>query len=71
MLLTSIIHVQTNDGTMVLFRVLLDHGSQASFITEEATQMLVLSRERIDAEISGLIDDWPKLSNQDSPVLFN
>lgn len=56
---------------MVLFRVLLDHGSQASFITEEATQMLVLSRERIDAEISGIIDDWPKLSNQDSPVLLN
>ncbi|CAH1107868.1 unnamed protein product [Psylliodes chrysocephalus] len=36
--------------------------SQASFITEEAAQMLALPRERIKAEISGLADGKPKLS---------
>lgn len=56
LLATALIKVEAKTGTFVL-RSLLDQGSQASFITESAVQMLGLKKIQTQSFISGLGSD--------------
>lgn len=62
LLATALIQGQTINGTPQLLRVLIDQGSQSSFITEDAAQMLALPRQKIRAEIAGVGDSETKIS---------
>lgn len=56
LLATAIIKIRNVTGTLDTFRALIDSGSQTSFISEEAAQLLRLPREKICAEITGIGD---------------
>lgn len=62
LLATAIVKVKTMTGSQEMLRVLVDPGSQASFITEEAAQVLALPKQKIRAEITGLGKAEPKVS---------
>lgn len=51
---TALVKVQSRSGNQVLARVLLDSGSQSSFITESFIKQLGLARENSKIEIHGL-----------------
>lgn len=57
LLATAIVKAQTNNGYNQLLRVLLDQGSQASFITESAVQLLGLKKIPAKSVISGIGGD--------------
>lgn len=46
LLATAIIKVKANNGSYQFLRALVDPGSEASFITEEAAQSLGLPRQK-------------------------
>ncbi|XP_045541438.1 uncharacterized protein LOC123722924 [Papilio machaon] len=54
LLATALIKAQTRQGSTQLLRVLLDQGSQASFITHSAVQLLGLKRTPTRSVISGI-----------------
>ncbi|XP_045541610.1 uncharacterized protein LOC123723103 [Papilio machaon] len=57
LLATALIDVEARTGSLICLRSLLDQGSQASFITESAVQLLGLKRHPIKTVISGLGGD--------------
>jgi hypothetical protein len=54
LLATAVVKAETNDGSLQLLRALLDQGSQGSFITESAVQLLKLKKIKSKSIISGL-----------------
>ncbi|XP_031342802.1 uncharacterized protein LOC116170471 [Photinus pyralis] len=54
LLATAIVQAQDLTGVQQLLRVLVDPGSQASFITEKAAQQLKLPRQKANARVSGI-----------------
>ncbi|XP_031331852.1 uncharacterized protein LOC116162377 [Photinus pyralis] len=54
LLATALVRVEDAMGELHVLRALVDPGSQASFITEQAAQVLRLPRQAVRAEISGL-----------------
>ncbi|XP_022836864.1 uncharacterized protein LOC111364242, partial [Spodoptera litura] len=54
LLATALVEAQTRSGSTQLLRVLLDQGSQASFIAESAVQLLGLRKKPTKSVISGL-----------------
>lgn len=61
LLATALVQVRSSDGALHYLRALIDPGSQASFITEDAAQILSKPREKIRAEITGLGNGEPKV----------
>ncbi|XP_026744319.1 uncharacterized protein LOC113505711 [Trichoplusia ni] len=57
LLATALVEAQTKNGANHLLRVLLDQGSQASFITESAVQLLGLKKLPARGVISGIGGD--------------
>lgn len=53
-LATAKIRVESANGTKYILRALVDQGSQASFVTESAAQLLGLRRTKILGKISGI-----------------
>lgn len=54
MLATALVNVQSKTGENIIMKVLVDQGSQSSFITEEAYQTLQLNKNKCHAEVSGI-----------------
>ncbi|XP_037926645.1 uncharacterized protein LOC119661389 [Hermetia illucens] len=54
LLATARIRVKDNQGTFILLRALVDQGSQRSFISEAAAQLLRLPRQATNLTISGI-----------------
>lgn len=57
LLATALVEVETVTGTTIVLRALLDQGSQASFISESAVQLLGIRKVPMKASISRLGDD--------------
>ncbi|XP_055907660.1 uncharacterized protein LOC129942654 [Eupeodes corollae] len=51
---TAVVKARAADGKLRLLRALIDTGSETSFITEAAAQLLKLEKRRTIAEVSGL-----------------
>lgn len=62
LLATAVIKTISNSGEEQLLRVLIDSGSQASFITEKAAQLIGRPRTKIRAEVSGLGNNEPRIA---------
>ena len=60
---TAIVKIQDNQGSFQNIRVLLDTGSQVSFITERAVQCLGLKRKRSRIPITGIISTSAGVTN--------
>ncbi|XP_055916655.1 uncharacterized protein LOC129949299 [Eupeodes corollae] len=54
LLATAVVKARAADGKLRLLRALIDTGSETSFITEAAAQLLKLEKRRTIAEVSGL-----------------
>ncbi|CAK1595518.1 unnamed protein product [Parnassius mnemosyne] len=54
LLATALVKAETNNGSFMTLRSLLDQGSQASFITESAVQLLGLKKETSKSVIFGV-----------------
>ncbi|XP_055848408.1 uncharacterized protein LOC129913631 [Episyrphus balteatus] len=54
LLATAMIKVTTYNGKFEILRALIDTGAQASFITEEAAQMLSVPKSKAYVKVSGL-----------------
>ncbi|XP_050358752.1 uncharacterized protein LOC126779045 [Nymphalis io] len=54
LLATALVRVQTKNGSYQLLRALLDQGSQASFITESAVQLLGVKKTFVKSSVCGL-----------------
>lgn len=54
LLATALVRVQSKNGHSQILRALLDQGSQASFISEAAVQLLRLNKVATSCRISGL-----------------
>ena len=54
LLVTALVLAKSRDGTTHTLRALIDQGSQASFITESASQLLGLRRTRIQGHVTGI-----------------
>ncbi|KAL0839852.1 hypothetical protein ABMA28_016477 [Loxostege sticticalis] len=57
LLATALVKAETINGSFMTLRSLLDQGSQASFITESAVQLLGLKKETSKSVISGVGND--------------
>lgn len=64
LLATALVEAQTISGYSQLLRVLLDQGSQASFITESAVQLLGLKKIPAKTIISGIGGDQSALASK-------
>lgn len=53
-LATALIYVQDSDGGLHQLRALLDQGSQSSFLSEDAAQMLRLPRRKTAIDVVGI-----------------
>lgn len=53
-LATAMVKAKTANGEHMLLKALIDQGSQSTFITEHAAQLLAISREKIMATITGI-----------------
>lgn len=53
LLATALIGVYAKNGTVITLRALFDQGSQSAFLSENAAQTLALTRNRINAIITG------------------
>lgn len=53
-LATAIVYVQDTDGGLHPLRALLDQGSQVSFVSEEAAQLLRLPRRTVNVNVVGI-----------------
>lgn len=60
LLSTALVYIKTISGRYEPFRALIDQGSQASLISENAAQILGLPRFASDIEISGIGTGVPK-----------
>lgn len=56
LLATALVKAESRDGSKLILRALLDQGSQASFISEAAVQLLRLKKIAVKSVISGLGD---------------
>ncbi|XP_059050688.1 uncharacterized protein LOC131845624 [Achroia grisella] len=56
LLATAVVRAYSRNGQSNLLRVLIDQGSQASFVTEETVQLLGLKRTPVNGCVSGLGD---------------
>lgn len=54
LLATAMVKVRSEQGHTIILRALIDQGSQASFISEKATQVLKLKREPARGSIVGV-----------------
>ncbi|PZC78210.1 hypothetical protein B5X24_HaOG202461 [Helicoverpa armigera] len=54
LLATALVKAKGKDGQTTMLRVLVDQGSQASFISEKATQLLKLQRKTIYGTVTGV-----------------
>lgn len=54
LLATAQVGVKDRRGTIVYFRALVDQGSQATFITESAAQLLNLKKTPLSANVTGI-----------------
>lgn len=54
LLATALVKAKGKDGPATMLRVLVDQGSQASFISERATQLLKLQRKSIKGTVMGV-----------------
>ena len=54
LLSTAMVGIDDRAGKTLMFRALLDSGSQTSFITAEAASKLNLARSTVDVKISGI-----------------
>uniref|UniRef100_A0A2H1VXK6 SFRICE_020879 n=1 Tax=Spodoptera frugiperda TaxID=7108 RepID=A0A2H1VXK6_SPOFR len=54
LLATAVVNVETDDGTQIQLRALIDQGSQISLITEHAAQLLGSKREKCKGVIFGV-----------------
>ncbi|XP_026731637.1 uncharacterized protein LOC113496572 [Trichoplusia ni] len=57
LLATALIAVELKGGTAIVLRALIDQGSQASFITESAAQLLGLKKIPTRSSVSGIGGD--------------
>ncbi|XP_045490597.1 uncharacterized protein LOC123690703 [Pieris rapae] len=57
LLATALVRARNNSGSSMTLRALLDQGSQASFITESAVQLLGLKKIKSNSVISGVGGD--------------
>ncbi|XP_028163939.1 uncharacterized protein LOC114355340 [Ostrinia furnacalis] len=64
LLATALVEAQTSSGYVQLLRVLLDQGSQASFITESAVQLLGLKKIPVKSVITGIGGDQSSLASR-------
>lgn len=55
-LATAQITVKAKNGNIYILRALIDQGSQASFVTEAAAQLLQLDRIQVNGKIHGISD---------------
>lgn len=69
LLATAVVKVYSQNGTPHFLRALIDQGSQGSFITESAAQLLGLNKISINCVINGLGDNGRSL-NSKNMVLF-
>lgn len=53
-LATAMVKIKNNMGEPILFKALIDQGSQSSFISENAAQLLGIPREKINATITDI-----------------
>ncbi|KAL7724796.1 hypothetical protein ACLKA6_000431 [Drosophila palustris] len=51
---TAVVTVDNAEGVPLKFRAFLDQGSQASFISESAAQLLHLPRQKVHVKVNGL-----------------
>lgn len=54
LLATAVVPCFTKNGNTIPLRALIDPGSQASFITERAAQLLQLKKQRTNTTITGI-----------------
>lgn len=54
LLATAIVSAEGRNGSTVALKVLIDQGSQNSFVSENAVQLLGAKKEKINATISGI-----------------
>lgn len=54
LLATALVPVRDDTGQVTILRALLDQGSQASFITERAAQLMQLSRTSVNGTVTGV-----------------
>lgn len=64
LLATALVEVKARNGHVQVLRALIDQGSQASFITEAAVQLLGLSKVSTRSTISGLGGDTTTLASK-------
>lgn len=64
LLATALVETEAKTGQMYLLRALLDQGSQASFVTESAVQLLGLRKVPSKSYISGLGGDKSPLASR-------
>lgn len=57
LLATAMVKVRASDGTFQILRALIDQGSMATFVTENAAQALRLPRDKCYTHISGIGGD--------------
>nr|XP_034837780.1 uncharacterized protein LOC117994009 [Maniola hyperantus] len=69
LLATAIVKSRSKCGTKLVFRTLLDQGSQASFVTEATVQLLGLKREPINGLVSGIGNGQVKIKHMTSLVI--
>lgn len=53
---TALVKCKTKQGDYIILRALIDEGSQGTFMTERAAQLLQLKRERVSATVDGFGD---------------
>ncbi|XP_059053537.1 uncharacterized protein LOC131847863 [Achroia grisella] len=68
---TALVGAMTKSGTYLTLRSLLDQGSQASFITESAVQLLGLQKKASKSYVSGLGSDRDSVVTSQCVVNIN
>ncbi|CAH0719175.1 unnamed protein product, partial [Brenthis ino] len=71
LLATAMVKIKARKGNFILFRSLLDQGSQASFITEAAVQMLGLRKIPNRSIISGIGGEEESKLSSKAMVIVN
>nr|XP_026497962.1 uncharacterized protein LOC113402055 [Vanessa tameamea] len=69
LLATAVVKANSRNGSKYTIRALLDQGSQASFITETAVQLLGLKRMPINGLVSGIGDGQMRINYETSLVI--
>lgn len=53
-LATALVKIKNQNGEHMIFKALIDQGSQSTFISEHAAQTLAIPRQKISATITGI-----------------